>query len=213
MDVVGGVMLADGWKASILSGIDDHSRFVVSAHVMRRATARPVCDGLAKAMRRFGVPEEVLTDNGKVLTGRFGPGDGEVLFDRILRQNGVKHRLTAPYSPTTTGKIERWHKTLRREFLNGKVFESIEDAQAQVDGWLVEYNEERPHQGIGGSVPWERFRLSQIDGPVLQVTDAQERSEVLDREPGCGAGDAGGVVERADQFRGATVCGGALVGW
>lgn len=133
MDVVGGVMLADGWKASIVSGIDVHSRFIISAHMVRRATARPVCDGLAKALRAFGVPAQVLTDNGKVFTGRFGPGTGEVLFDRICRENGIKHILTAPRSPTTTGKVERWHKTLRREFLNGKVFESVEDAQAQVD--------------------------------------------------------------------------------
>jgi len=62
MDVVGGVMLADGWKASIVSGIDDHSRFIISAHVVRRATARPVCDALAKAMRAHGIPAEVLTD-------------------------------------------------------------------------------------------------------------------------------------------------------
>ena len=184
MDVVGGVMLADGWKASIVSGIDDHSRFVVSAHVVRRATARPVADALAKAMRSYGVPEEILTDNGKVFTSRFGPGNGEVLFDRILAQNGIKHRLTAPYSPTTTGKIERWHKTLREDFLTGKTFESIEAAQAAVDEWVREYNEDRPHQGIGGSVPWERFRLSQTDQPLLQVVEAAERSEVLDREPG-----------------------------
>ncbi len=184
MDIVGGVMLADGWKASILSGIDDHSRFIVSAHVMRRATARPVCDGLAKAMRAYGVPEEVLTDNGKVFTSRFGPGNGDVLFDRILAQNGVKHRLTAPYSPTTTGKVERWHKTLRQEFLTGKTFADIEAAQAAVDVWVRTYNEDRPHQGIGGSVPWERFRLSQTDQPLLQIVEAAERSEVLDREPG-----------------------------
>src|SRR3712207_8288743 len=50
-----------------------------------RATARPTCDALALAMRRHGVPQEVLTDNGKVFTGRFGPGTGEVLFDRICR--------------------------------------------------------------------------------------------------------------------------------
>ncbi len=49
MDIVGGVMLADGWTASIVSDIDDHSRFIVSAHVVRRATARPVADGLAKS--------------------------------------------------------------------------------------------------------------------------------------------------------------------
>jgi transposase InsO family protein len=160
MDVVGGVRLVNGWKASIVSGIDDHSRFVISAHVVERATARPVCEALTKAMRTFGVPQEVLTDNGKVFTGRFGPGTGEVLFDRICRENGIRHILTAPRSPTTTGKVERWHKTMRREFLNGKVFETIADAQAQLDAWVREYNYERRHQGIGDVVPWERFRLA-----------------------------------------------------
>jgi transposase InsO family protein len=160
MDVVGGVQLADGWKASIVSGIDDHSRFVISAHVVRRATARPTCDALAKAMRAYGVPAEILTDNGKVFTGRFGPGRGEVLFDRICRENGIRHLLTAPRSPTTTGKIERWHKTLRREFLDGKVFVDLDDAQVQLDAWVEHYNHDRPHQGIGMVAPWERFRLA-----------------------------------------------------
>ncbi|HEU5082430.1 MAG TPA: IS481 family transposase [Acidimicrobiales bacterium] len=166
MDVVGGVQLADGWKASIVSGIDDHSRFVVSAHVVRRATAKPTCDALAKAMRAHGVPAEILTDNGKVFTGRFGPGKGEVLFDRICRENGIRHLLTAPRSPTTTGKIERWHKTLRREFLDGKVFVDLDDAQAQLDAWVEHYNHDRPHQGIGMVAPWERFRLADPDAFV-----------------------------------------------
>ncbi len=62
MDIVGGVQLVNGWKASIVSGIDDHSRFVISAHVVERATARPTCEALTKAMRAFGVPQEILTD-------------------------------------------------------------------------------------------------------------------------------------------------------
>jgi transposase InsO family protein len=168
MDVVGGVQLVDGWQASIVSGVDDHSRFVVSARVVERATARPVCDALALAMRTFGVPREILTDNAKVFTGRFGPGTGEVLFDRICRENGIKHLLTAPRSPTTTGKVERWHKTLRREFLNGRVFESLADAQEQLDRWVHRYNHERRHQGIGDVVPWERFRLTKVE-PVEPV--------------------------------------------
>jgi len=149
MDVVGGVRLVDGSEAKIVTGIDDHSRFCVSAHVVARATARPTCDALALAMRRHGVPTQILTDNGKVFTGRFGPGPGEVLFDRICRENGIKHLLTAPRSPTTTGKVERFHKTLRREFLNGRTFASIDDAQSQLDGWVHEYNHDRPHQSIG----------------------------------------------------------------
>ncbi len=105
MDIVGGVKLVDGTEAKIVSGVDDHSRFCISAHVVERATARPTCDGLVLAMKRFGVPAEILTDNGKVFTGRFGPGTGEVLFDRICRENGIKHILTRPRSPTTTGKM------------------------------------------------------------------------------------------------------------
>jgi transposase InsO family protein len=163
MDIVGGVQLVSGVKASIVSGVDDHSRFVISARVVERATARPVCEALALAMRTHGVPREILTDNGKVFTGRFGPGTGEVLFDRICRENGITHILTAPRSPTTTGKVERWHKTMRREFLNGRVFESVADAQAQLDSWVHSYNHERRHQGIGDVVPWERFRLAKAE--------------------------------------------------
>jgi transposase InsO family protein len=160
MDVVGGVRLIDGSEAKIVSGIDDHSRFVVCACVVARATARPVCDALDAAMARHGVPEAILTDNGKVFTARFGPGPGPVRFDRICRDNGIDHLLTAPRSPTTTGKVERWHKTLRREFLDGKVFASITDAQAQLDVWVHEYNHERPHQSIGRMPPIERFKLA-----------------------------------------------------
>jgi transposase InsO family protein len=171
MDIVGGVRLADGSEAKIVSGIDDHSRFVISAHVVARATARPVCDALGLAMRRHGVPDQILTDNGKVFTARFGPGPGPVLFDRICTENGVKHILTAPRSPTTTGKVERWHKTLRGEFLNGKTFADLADAQARLDVWVDYYNNERPHQSVGRVPPIERFALA---APRPGPTDTAE---------------------------------------
>src|SRR3954471_19910378 len=78
MDIVGGVRLLDGSEPKIVSGIDDHSRFVVCARVVARATAQPVCDAFEWAMAAHGVPEAVLTDNGKVFTARFGPGPGPV---------------------------------------------------------------------------------------------------------------------------------------
>ena len=182
MDVVGGVMLADGWKASVVTGVDDHSRFCVSALVVRRATARPVCDALARAMRAYGVPAQILTDNGKVFTGRFGPGAGEVLFDRICRENGIRHLLTAPRSPTTTGKVERFHKTLRREFLDGRVFVDLDEAQAAIDAWVHTYNHDRPHQGIGMVAPWERFRLADPD--AFQEPEAEASGPVTTRVVG-----------------------------
>ena len=106
MDVMGRVHLAGGTEVKIVTGIDDHSRFVCAKAVMR-ATARPVCQALGEALRRHGVPEQILTDNGKVFTARFGRGPGPVMFDRICADNGIKHLLTKPYSPTTTGKAAR----------------------------------------------------------------------------------------------------------
>jgi transposase len=69
MGVVGGVLLSGGQTCSVLTGIDDHSRSVVCGGLMVRATSRAVCGHFAEAMRRHGVPQEVLTDNGKVFTG------------------------------------------------------------------------------------------------------------------------------------------------
>ena len=71
MDIVGGVLLADGTEAKVVTGLDDHSRYCVIATVVRRATGRAVCAAFAAALVSFGVPGEVLTDNGKQFTGRF----------------------------------------------------------------------------------------------------------------------------------------------
>jgi transposase InsO family protein len=162
MDVVGGFLLADGRHAKALTGIDDHSRFCVSAAQMARERTRPVCDALAGALARFGVPQQILTDNGKVFTGRFGHPPVEVLFDRICRENGVDHLLTAPRSPTTTGKIERFHRTLRAEFDTRRVFSSLTTAQQALDEWVGYYNSQRPHQSLGMATPASRFGRARL---------------------------------------------------
>ncbi|MDQ1626343.1 MAG: hypothetical protein QOI54_87, partial [Actinomycetota bacterium] len=157
MDVVGGFHLADGTSAKALTGIDDYSRFCVSAWLMPRERTQAVCDGLATAMRAHGVPQQILTDNGKVFTGRFHTPPVEVLFDRICRENGVDHLLTAPRSPTTTGKVERFHRTLRLEFDTTQVFQSLAAAQAALLEWVAYYNTARPHQALDDAVPQDRF--------------------------------------------------------
>jgi transposase InsO family protein len=177
MNVMGGVMLDDGRELKAVTAIDDHSRFSLAVGVVERATARPVCAVFADTMRLFGAPEEVLTDNGKVFTGRFGLRPTEVLFDRICRENGIVHRLTAPRSPTTTGKIERFHGTLRREFLNGRTFASMAQAQAAIDEWRHEYNTDRPHQSLGRATPAQRFTAQPGQGPELALPEEQPRRD------------------------------------
>ena len=174
MDVVHGFLLADGTSAKALTGIDDHSRFCISARLMVRERTQAVCDGFSSAMQTYGVPQQVLTDNGKVFTGRFAQPPVEVLFDRICRENGVDHILTMPRTPTTTGKIERFHRTLRVDFNTRQVFHNLKTAQEALDEWVSYYNSQRPHQSLGDLTPASRFQSN--DGAVRHQLRHPERN-------------------------------------
>ncbi|MDQ3953945.1 MAG: IS481 family transposase [Actinomycetota bacterium] len=187
IDVMGGVRLRNGLQLSVVTGIDDHSRFCVMAKLVERATARPVCDALLEALSRHGLPEQILTDNGKVFTGRLAHRPATVLFDRICLNNGIRHILTAPYSPTTTGKIERLHKTMRKEFFSQNSFETIEQLQKALDVWVIDYNNEREHQSLGDVAPIKRFELAKpvslevIDGDVAIEQEPPPRPKTVTR--------------------------------
>ena len=197
LDVTASAFLADGREVKIVTGIDDHSRYCVIAKAVLRATARPVCQAFLEAMSIYGVPDEVLSDNGTVFTGRFiKPRPAAVLFERICRDNGITQRLTRPASPTTTGKIERLHQSLQNELLNDHgPFDSIEDLQAALDAWRQEYNTDRPHQSLGMAFPASRF------GPATSALELRVPAQLssppeADHAP---AAPAGAVVERAER--------------
>ena len=177
LDVVHGFLLADGSSAKALTGIDDHSRFCVSARLLVRERTQAVCDGFSSALQAYGVPQQVLTDNGKVFTGRFAQPPVEVLFDRICRENGIDHILTMPRRPTTTGKIERFHRTLRQDFNTRQVFKNLRTAQEALDEWVTYYNTQRPHQSLADATPVSRFRSD--DGQVRHQLRHPERNGEL----------------------------------
>jgi len=194
MDVVGRVHLADGLEVKVVTGLDGHSRFIVSAKVVVRATARPVCQALREALARHGVPAQILTDNGKVFTARFGPGPGPVMFDRICTSNGIKHLLTAR---TRRPRPGRWSACTRpcgrssspphdREFTN------VAQLQAALQGWVSEYNTTRPHQSCGGRPPIERFRLAEAS----LAADDTAAAEPPARAPATQAGKRPAGVSR-----------------
>jgi transposase InsO family protein len=185
MDVMGGVELDDGSELKVVTGGNNHSRFCVAAGLVRRATSKAVCQVLASALSRHGIPDEILTDNGKCFTGRFGPHPVEVLFDRILRENGISHRHTGVRSPTTTGKIERFHQSVRKEFLADRTFASQEFAQAELDAWVADYNTNRPHQALQMATPAERFRLMPVakDNTSIPVDQAEDQAGAVGPAP------------------------------
>jgi transposase InsO family protein len=185
VDLVGRFHLKDGTELKCLTGIDDYSRYCVSARLMVRATARPVCEAFRAALRSHGIPRQVLSDNGRVFTARFSSGPGPVLFDKICTDNEIDHLLTAPFSPTTTGKVERFHRTLRREFfsLHDFSFATLAEAQGALDRFVETYNTVRPHQSIGDVPPAERFTLQRTEGALLVETDLGEEREEDVRPP------------------------------
>jgi transposase InsO family protein len=197
LDLVGGIYLADGRECKVLSGIDDHSRYVVCAAVLAVPSARAVADAFTAAMRQYGVPAEVLTDNGKQFTGRFTkPRPAEVLFERVCREHGITAKLTKPYSPTTTGKVERWHQTLRRELLDvAGPFADLPSAQAAITAWVHAYNHARPHQALGMATPASLFRPGSQPGPALAVPVPEPAPEAAEAAPVLLGAQSAGAVE------------------
>jgi hypothetical protein len=96
--------------------------------------------------------------------------------------------------------IERFHKTLRAEFLDGKLFAGVEEAQAALDAWVDDYNHRRPHQSIGKVPPFERFQLAAVKpGPVetTETDPAIDPGAVTTRR----VNDAGTISFAATSYR------------
>ncbi|EUA23162.1 hypothetical protein [Mycobacterium xenopi] len=108
---------------------------VMCVAVLATALAREVAEAFIAAMRRYIAPTEAFSDNAGQFTGlNIKPPPVKFLVEKVRRDNGVKQRLTKLRLPTTTSEIERFHQTLRSQFLDHAVpFESIGFA---LDAWV-----------------------------------------------------------------------------
>jgi transposase InsO family protein len=138
------------------------ARFCVSAAPMARERTRPVCVRAGRCVSRLRGAAADPHRQRESVYGKVRAPPVEVLFDKICRENGVDHLLTAPRSPATTGKIERFHRSLRAEFDTRRVFSSLRTAQQALDEWVEYYNTERPHQAIGIGHPGVPVRVLQL---------------------------------------------------
>jgi transposase InsO family protein len=140
-------------RVYLVAFMDDHSRFVVGYGLHASQSGALVLEVLRAAIASYGAPEEVLTDNGSQYVTWRGKG----LFTRELEQRGIRQVVSARRHPQTLGKIERFWGTLWRECVETAVFVDLADAQARVGLFIDHYNFQRPHQGIEGLVPADRY--------------------------------------------------------
>jgi putative transposase len=128
---------ADEWMISYL---DDHSRFIPGSKIHYNPTAEHAIKLLEESVRRYGKPDQILTDRGS----QFYPARGGVSeFTEFCTGNGIEHIVASVRRPSTIGKVEAFHKAY--------VYEAwiYPTHQAFVNYW----NYERPHQGIGYLYP------------------------------------------------------------
>jgi len=142
-----------GHNAYLIGFIDDYSRYITALGLYRSQTAEHVLETYRRGVADYGVPKEMLTDNGRQYTN----WRGKTRFEQELEKDRVRHIRSRPHHPMTLGKIERFWKSILGEFLQRAQFDSFEQACERTALWVKYYNHKRPHQGIGGLCPADRF--------------------------------------------------------
>jgi hypothetical protein len=126
---------------------------MVGLGLFRGQTAENLLEVYRTAAGAYQPPKEMLTDNGRQYTA----WHGTTKFEAELAKDQVKHIKSSPHHPMTLGKIERFWKTIHEEFLKRAQFEDFDTARARIALWVKYYNFKRPHQGLEGMCPADRY--------------------------------------------------------
>jgi transposase InsO family protein len=142
-----------GRYAYIVAFLDDYSRYVTGFGLYRSPTGEAVIETYRRAVGEYQPPKEMLTDRGPQYTNWRGTSR----FAGVLAKDRVAHLVSRPQHPMTLGKVERFWSSLWQEFLVRAQFNSFEECDERLKLWVRYYNHRRPHQGIGGLCPADRF--------------------------------------------------------
>jgi Integrase core domain len=174
--------LADRTEVEILNVIDDHSRLCMASVARRVTTGGQVWATFAAAFTRYGVPAEVLTDNGAVFTAK-QRGQGRVALEVQLGLRGVRISHSRPYHPQTCGKVERFHQTQKKWLAAQPPAATVAGLQRQLDRFTRYYNTVRPHRALARRTPAQAYTArpkAVACGPVIPA-HYRVRSDRIDR--------------------------------
>lgn len=179
MDFKGHVPMHVGRRCHPLTVLDDYSRFSIALRACDNERAPTVQSHLTAIFRRYGLPEQILCDNGPPWAMPGGALFHTALTVWLLRI-GVTVIHGRPHHPQTQGKEERFHRTLNAELLSRQELRDIEHAQQEFDIWRDIYNLERPNEAIGLAVPSSKYKASERAYPEkLPALEYSEEDKVL----------------------------------
>lgn len=136
-------------KSYLLAFLDDHSRFILFARFGLDETFDTFRDGLKCAIETHGLPQRLYVDNGSCFRS--------VQLEQTLALLGVALSHSRPYTPQGRGKVERWFRTVRDQFLALTLPDGItlSDLNARFEQWLEQY--QRTEHGTTGQTPRDRY--------------------------------------------------------
>jgi putative transposase len=139
--------LASGRPFRSLNVLDEFTREALAIEVAASIPGARVTRVLDRVVATHGKPFEIIIDNGPEFIGK--------ALDQWAFKHGVRLHFIRPGKPMENGYIESFNGKYRDEFLNDNWFESIAEAAEKAEAWRVDYNEQRPHQGLGRRTPAE----------------------------------------------------------
>ena len=158
MDFKGHFAMVGGGRCHPLTVLDDHSRYSIGIRACENEQASTVKRELVTMFRQYGLPVQMLMDNGSPW-GDPGGQPWTIVTSWLLRL-GIRVSHIRPHHPQSQGKDERFHRTLKAEVLRGRSHLDLLACQVAFDPWREVYNRERPHESLGMKVPASRYRLS-----------------------------------------------------
>lgn len=144
--------LGDGRTFRLLNILDDFNREGLGIEVDFSLPAERVVRALNRIIEWRGAPKAIRVDNGpEYISG--------TLVEWAEKQ-GIGLNYIQPGKPQQNAYVERYNRTVRQEWLDQTIIESIEEAQDHATQWLWTYNNDRPNMAIGGITPAQKLKIA-----------------------------------------------------
>jgi transposase InsO family protein len=170
---------SDGTGVEILTFLDDYSRRVLACDVFWTVKGSDVRRVFSRTCDLYDVPASVLSDNGAIYNAR--SRNGRAGFESDLLERRVLYKHSTPYHPQTCGKVERWHRTLKK-FLAKHPAANVVEMQAALFEVVRYYNEVRPHRARERQTPRHAYesRDKMPAGTLIDQPHHRIRFDVVD---------------------------------
>jgi len=160
VDFKGEFALSSGQKCYPLTILDDHSRYSLGVRACVNQRGLTVQRQMRKVFQKYGIPRAIYVDNGNPWGTAYRHAR-QTRFSLWLMRQDIEVIHGRPYHPQGRGKLERFHRTLKLECLQGRQFSSFKETQSNFDPWRTTYNHDRPHEALELDVPASRYVASE----------------------------------------------------